>query len=141
MTLLKSYLKQPRVQRILQRKGGMNGFSLIELVIVVAVLAVLAAIAVPAFQNMAESGREAAAKSSLANIYKECEVSKMQLGADGATHTVLEDSTGVTYGGDATGAGGPCTGAATGLTTGGTTYTLNLATGAKSHSPEANPGW
>lgn len=130
MTLLKTYLKQPRVQKILKRKGGINGFTLIELVIVVAVLAVLAAIAVPAFQNMAESGREAAAKSTLATIYKECEVSKMQSATSTGAHTDLVNGGGVTYTGQASPGTTTCTGSASG-NTGSTTYTLNLSTGVK----------
>ena len=128
MSLLSTYLKNPRTQSVLKRRKGEKGFSLIELVIVVAVLAVLAAIAIPAFQNLAEDGRKAAAKSSLAQIYKECEVSKMQTGT--AAHTALSAAvSGVNYTGDAVTTG--CAGAATGTTTGGAVFAVNLSTGVK----------
>ena len=72
MSLLKAYLHKPSTQRILSRKPGDKGFSLIELVVVVAVLAILAAIAVPAFMGMSEDAADAAAKTNLKNAYKEC---------------------------------------------------------------------
>ena len=123
MSLLKAYLSKPRTQRVLGMKPGTEGFSLIELVIVVAVLAVLAAIAVPAFTNMAEDARKAAAQASLANIYKECEVNKMQNGA--ATHTALAATqAGVTYSGQAILT--TCADAnATGTTSSGNAYSIN----------------
>lgn len=128
MSALQTYLSSPRTRQILSRKPGEQGFSLIELVIVVAVLAVLAAIAIPAFQNLAEDGRKAAAKSSLAQIYKECEVSKMQTGT--AAHTALSAAvSGVNYTGGAVTTA--CTATATGTTTGGAVFTVNLATGEK----------
>ena len=128
MSALRTYLNSNRTRQILSRKPGEKGFSLIELVIVVAVLAVLAAIAIPAFQNLAEDGRKAAAKSSLAQIYKECEVSKMQTGT--AEHTALAAAvSGVNYTGDAVTTN--CAGAATGTTTGGEVFAVNLSTGVK----------
>ena len=45
MSLLQSYLQNSRTQRVLKRKPGEEGFSLIELVVVIAVLAVLIVIA------------------------------------------------------------------------------------------------
>ena len=41
MSLLQAYLQNPSTRRVLNRKPGEKGFSLIELVVVIAVLAVL----------------------------------------------------------------------------------------------------
>lgn len=72
MSVLQAYLRNPRTQRILSKKPGDKGFSLIELVVVVAVLAILAAIAVPQFGAMNERAANAAAQTNLKNAYKEC---------------------------------------------------------------------
>ena len=72
MSLLKAYLSKSSTQRILSRKPGEKGFSLIELVVVVAVLAILAAIAVPNFTGMNEKAANAAAQANLKGAYKEC---------------------------------------------------------------------
>ena len=74
MTILQSYLSNPRVRKALSRKPGQEGFSLIELVVVVAVLAVLSAIAIPNFQSMTQKARAAAASNTVATIAKECAV-------------------------------------------------------------------
>ena len=52
MSLLQAYLRNPKTQRVLSRKPGHKGFSLIELVVVVAVLAILSAIAIPSFTSI-----------------------------------------------------------------------------------------
>ena len=49
MNAFQSYLASPKIKRVLNRRPGEEGFSLIELVVVVAVLAVLAAVAIPNF--------------------------------------------------------------------------------------------
>lgn len=72
MSVLQAYLRNPRTQRILSKKPGDKGFSLIELVVVVAVLAILAAIAVPQFGMMNERAANAAAQTNLKNAFKEC---------------------------------------------------------------------
>ena len=72
MSLLQAYLRKPSTQRVLSRKPGEKGFSLIELVVVVAVLAILAAVAVPQFASMNERAANAAAQTNLKNAYKEC---------------------------------------------------------------------
>jgi type IV pilus assembly protein PilA len=74
MTVLQSYLSNPRVKKALKLKPGQEGFSLIELVVVVAVLAVLSAIAIPNFQSMTTKARAAAASNTVATIAKECAV-------------------------------------------------------------------
>ena len=72
MTLLKAYLKNPKTQKVLSKKPGEEGFSLIELVVVVAVLAVLSAIAIPNFTNISNKARASSASTTLATIVKEC---------------------------------------------------------------------
>ena len=72
MTLFRAYLNNSKTQRVLSRKPGDKGFSLIELVVVVAVLAILSAIAIPAFTNISEKARASAASNTVAQIAKEC---------------------------------------------------------------------
>jgi type IV pilus assembly protein PilA len=74
MSLLKAYLNKPSTQRVLSRKPGEKGFSLIELVVVVAVLAILAAIAIPSFTSINNKARASAASNTVATIAKECAV-------------------------------------------------------------------
>ena len=50
MLTLNNYLKNEKVQKVLSKKPGEEGFSLVELVIVIAVLAILAAVPIPAFK-------------------------------------------------------------------------------------------
>ena len=76
MSLLQAYLQKPSTQRVLSRKPGEKGFSLIELVVVVAVLAILAAIAIPAFTSINDNAAQSAAKNTIAQIAKECAVKK-----------------------------------------------------------------
>jgi prepilin-type N-terminal cleavage/methylation domain-containing protein len=71
---LKSYLSNPKVQKVLQRGLQDQGFSLIELVVVVAILAILAAVALPNFLGVSKDAQIAAAKNTLATIVKECVV-------------------------------------------------------------------
>ena len=95
MTALQAYLQNSKTRKVLIKKPGEAGFSLIELVVVVAVLAVLAAIAIPAYNNITEKGRTSAAKTALANAVKECAVSKADTGT--AAHTALVDGSGLFY--------------------------------------------
>ena len=74
MLAIQSYLRQPKVQKVLKKKPGEEGFSLIELVVVVAVLAILAAIAIPSFTSLNAEAKVAGAKTTLANLAKECAV-------------------------------------------------------------------
>ena len=74
MTVLQNYLSSPKVKKVLSKKPGEEGFSLIELVVVVAVLAILAAIAIPSFTSLSAEAQVAGAKTTLANLAKECAV-------------------------------------------------------------------
>ena len=72
MTFLQAYLKRPETQRVLSKKPGQEGFSLVELVVVIAVLAILSAVAIPAFIGVQANARASAVKNGLANGVKEC---------------------------------------------------------------------
>ena len=132
MIALQAYLQNSRTRKVLSKKPGEAGFSLIELVIVVAILAILAAIGIPAFNNAQVKAREASAKTGLATAYKECAVSKL-LGA--AAHTALVTGGGVTFSGEAEAT--TCAAAAgvlaKAVAEGGSAdgITINLSTGAK----------
>ena len=97
MSLLKAYLQQPKIQKVLSSKPQDEGFSLIELVVVVAVLAILAAIAIPSFTSLSDDARLNSAKSILANMYKECEFNEARTGDGFHTAAVNETPPGVTW--------------------------------------------
>ena len=75
MFTLKSYLTDKRIQKVLTKRPGDEGFSLVELVVVIAVLAILSAVAIPAFQGVQERAKTSAVKNGLSNGVKECIVS------------------------------------------------------------------
>jgi len=131
MTALQAYLQSSKTRKVLSKKPGSAGFSLIELVVVVAVLAVLAAIAIPAFTNITESSRTSSAKTALANAAKECAVSRAA--GTTAAHTALVDGSGLSFSAGLTGAG--CTETTAAACTNGNgspqSFSVNLATGAK----------
>jgi len=81
MHLVQAYLAQPHVKKVLLKKPSEEGFSLIELVVVVAVLAILAAIAIPAFTSINDEARVSGAKTTLANLTKECAVKLVGTGS------------------------------------------------------------
>jgi len=119
MTALQAYLQNSRTRKVLSKKPGSAGFSLIELVVVVAVLAILSAIAIPAFTSISEKARAAAASNTLATIVKECAVKMADPG--NGTHQVpnLDGYRGTGFGWTVTGgvASGTCT-SASGVTWG-----------------------
>ena len=138
MTALQAYLQNSKTRKVLSKRPGEAGFSLIELVVVVAVLAVLATIAIPAFTNVSDKAAHAAAKTSLAAVVKECQV-KITDGEAAPTHGSVSGSGGVYFVVDS---GALCFTTTNGVKTGVTmvacankgvaaSYAANLLTGAK----------
>lgn len=104
---------------------------MIELVIVVAVLAILTAIAIPAFNGVAEDGRDSAAKTNIATAARECAADRIK-NASSAVHTALIAGNGITYTAGLTGTG--CTSTAALVCVDNSTqktYGINLVTGEK----------
>ena len=134
MTTLQAYLQSPKTRRVLAKKPGEQGFSLIELVVVVAVLAILAAIAIPAFTSINDEARVSGAKATLANLVKECAVKLVGTGAVTYTTPTLNGYTLTSSGTAGTCAASdvytvtPQTGIPTGI------FVINAANGAKTCS-------
>ena len=102
MTILSSYLKSQKVQKVLTTKPGEEGFSLIELVVVIAVLAILSAVAIPSFTNVQANARASAVQNGLVNGIKECVVraadNKTTLFLEAQSFTVADAYQGYTIG-------------------------------------------
>ena len=87
MNLLTAYLTRPATQRILRKKPGQEGFTLIELVVVIAILAVLIVVALPNFQGVTDDAAAAAGKKWLVDAFSECTIARTR-GITGKTITV-----------------------------------------------------
>ena len=139
MSLLSAYLSKSSTQRVLSRKLGEKGFSLIELVVVVAVLAILAAIAIPQFSALSDDARVNTTKTILTDMYKECEYNKIRTSSATHTEATTGNPSGVTWNSAATGTA--CTASAEGsMSVGSTTCVikLDLSDGSQSHTGATN---
>jgi len=104
MTAFQSYLLSPKIKRVLHRRPGDKGFSLIELVVVVAVLAILAAVAIPEFSKLSDDARLNTGKNMLIQSYKECEFNKARTGNAAHAEIAATAVTGALFSGKATSA-------------------------------------
>lgn len=87
MASLSLYLSSPKIRKVLSKKPGDEGFSLIELVVVVAVLAILVAVALPNFTLITHKARVNQGKNALVTAIKECNVTAADTGT--ATFTAF----------------------------------------------------
>ena len=70
---MKQKLQLELIKKLLKKEGE-EGFSLIELVVIIAVLALLAAIGLPQLKDVLNGARLSAAKMSLSECRKQCEL-------------------------------------------------------------------
>ena len=80
MLALQAYLASPKTRKVLSRRPGDKGFSLIELVVVVAILAILVAVALPNFTLITHKARVNQGKNALVTALKECNVTAADTG-------------------------------------------------------------
>ena len=70
---MKQKLQLELIKKLLKKEGE-EGFSLLELVVIIAVLALLAAIGLPQLKDVLNGARLSAAKMSLSECRKQCEL-------------------------------------------------------------------
>ena len=90
MTALQAYLQNSKTRKVLSKKPGEAGFSLIELVVVVAVLAVLVAVALPNFTLITHKAKVNQGKNALVTAIKECKVTEADSGNPTNTKFTVE---------------------------------------------------
>ena len=90
MTALQAYLQNSKTRKVLSKKPGEAGFSLIELVVVVAVLAVLVAVALPNFTLITHKAKVNQGKNALVTAIKECKVTEADSGTAKNTAFTVE---------------------------------------------------
>ena len=93
MTALQAYLQNSKTRKVLSKKPGEAGFSLIELVVVVAVLAVLVAAALPNFTLITHKAKVNQGKNALVTAIKECKVTEADTGTATFTAFTVEGFT------------------------------------------------
>ena len=91
--MLTAYLSKPATQRVLSKKPGQEGFTLIELVVVIAILAVLIVVALPNFQGVTDDAATAAGKKHLVDAFTQCEVARTRGVASAVTVPVINRGT------------------------------------------------
>ena len=141
MTALQAYLQNSKTRKVLSKKPGEAGFSLIELVVVVAVLAILAAIAIPAFTSINDKARASAASNTLAQIIKQCAVDEA-MGKSSPTYGPISLDG---YNAVAASTACPTTASPTATITSATptknaTFSFNITTKAKTCTSASTPG-
>lgn len=138
MSIFKAYLFSNRVQKVISKRPGDAGFSLIELVVVVAVLAILAAIAIPAFTTINDEARVSGAKTTLANLAKECAVKLVGTGTLAYNMPTLSGYTITTSGNEEECGNDEIYTATPAAALSLPTFTLNTTDGSKTCEPNGN---